>query len=129
MKRTVVSVLIVAAVVLMAPGPTRSSQEKAKKAKSKVFVGEIYDSACAAKGTHEAMAPMMGVKADDHKQCTLKCVDIGAKFVLLDAAKKVVYELDDQQKPKEFAGEKVKVTGTLAADSKTIHVEKIAATK
>ena len=38
-----------------------------------------------------------------------------------------VYRLDDQEKPAAFAGLKVKVTGTLNAKTKTIHVVDIKA--
>ena len=50
---------------------------------------------------------------------------MGGKFVLYDAAKKATYMLDDQEKPNDFAGQKVKVTGTYDKATKTIHVEKI----
>ena len=50
---------------------------------------------------------------------------MGGKFVLYDAAKKATYMLDDQEKPEEFAGQKVKVTGTYNKATKTIHVESI----
>ena len=64
---------------------------------------------------------------DDSKMCTLKCVEMGGKFVLYNAAKEAIYMLDDQEKPKEFAGQKVKVTGTYDKASKTTHVESIEA--
>jgi hypothetical protein len=35
------------------------------------------------------------------------------------------YQLDDQDKAKEFDGQKVRVIGTLARDSNMIHVQKI----
>jgi uncharacterized protein YhbP (UPF0306 family) len=47
---------------------------------------------------------------------------MGSKYILFDAAKKTVYQLDDQQKPAEFAGQKVIVTGTLDKATKTVHV-------
>ncbi len=50
---------------------------------------------------------------------------MGGKFVLYDSAKKATYQLDDQEKPKEFARQKVKVTGTYDKTTKTIHVENI----
>ena len=61
------------------------------------------------------------------KDCTLACAKTGGKFVLYDAAKKATYELDDQAKPRDFAGQKVKVIGTYESSTKTIHVEKIEA--
>lgn len=87
------------------------------------FTGEIMDSACAAMGSHTQMMKQEGAK--DAKDCTLKCVQAGSKFVLYNAARKASYQLDDQDKAKEFAGQKVKVTGTYDRASKTIHVQKI----
>src|ERR1700691_3512251 len=83
------------------------------------YSGEIMDSACAKMGSHEGMMKAhAGIK--DAKGCTLGCVKGGAKFVLYDAASKTVYELDDQQKPMQFAGDKVKVMGTLDKATNTI---------
>ena len=93
-------------------------------AQDRTFNGEIMDSACAKMGSHDGM---MKGHADikDAKGCTLGCVKGGAKFVLYDAASKTVYELDDQQKPMQFAGEKVKVMGTVDKATNTIHVTDI----
>jgi Protein of unknown function (DUF5818) len=49
----------------------------------------------------------------------------GDKFVLKDMAAKAEYQLDDQDKAKDFAGKEVKVTGTLDAQTNTIHVADI----
>lgn len=86
--------------------------------KSTTYTGEIMDSHCAAMGNH-------GGK--EAKACTLGCVKGGASLVLYDASKKAVYQLDDQTKPRDFAGQKVKVTGTLDQATKTIHVTDIQA--
>jgi hypothetical protein len=59
--------------------------------------------------------------------CTANCVKMGSKYVLFNAAKKAVYQLDDQQKPAAFAGQKVTVTGTLDKATKTVHVADIKA--
>jgi len=80
---------------------------------TKTFVGSIGDSMCGLKH----------MMAGDDKACTLECVKNGAKFVLVDAAHKKVYQLSDQKKPEQFAGQKVKVTGTLKGE--TIEVESI----
>ena len=95
--------------------------------KAKTFTGEIMDSQCAMNGSHAQMEKMNNMP-DDSKACTLKCVAMGGKFVLYDTARKATYQLDDQEKPKEFAGQKVKVTGTYDKASKTIHVSTIEAT-
>jgi hypothetical protein len=93
---------------------------------NKTYTGEIMDSACAKSGSHDAMMqkdPSMKTAKD----CTLGCVQHGAKFVLYDSATKTIYQLDDQKKPEQFAGAKVAVTGTLNDASKTIHVASIKA--
>ncbi len=77
-----------------------------KGGKKKTFTGNISDAMCGLKH----MMP------GGDKECTLRCVNGGSKFVLADAAHKKVYQLSDQEKPKEFAGQKVKVTGTLSGD-------------
>lgn len=94
--------------------------------KAKTLTGEIMDSQCAMMGSHAKMEEMhyMG---NDSKMCSLQCVKMGGKFVLYNAAEKATYPLDDQEKPREFAGQKVKVTGTYDKASKTVHVEKIQA--
>lgn len=84
----------------------------------KTFVGYISDSVCGLK--HE-MAPGM-----PDKQCTVTCVrGPQGYYVLADRANKKVYKLSDQSTPEKFAGEKVKVTGTLDGD--TIKVASIEA--
>jgi Protein of unknown function (DUF5818) len=85
-------------------------------AKGQTFVGAISDKMCGAKH-------MMGGSAKD---CTLECVKAGSKFVLVDSKGKV-YDLSDQTRPRQFAGEKVKVTGTLKGD--TIEVATVEAAK
>ncbi len=102
-------------------------------AKDKTFSGEIFDSQCAKEGSHAMMLKKAGMGDKDpndpmaKNMCAVKCVSMGGKYVLYDAASKTVYELDDQNKPAEFAGKKVKVTGTLDEATKTIHVTGIKA--
>jgi uncharacterized protein DUF5818 len=97
-----------------------------KGGKGKAFAGEIMDSQCAMNGSHAQMEKMHNMP-DDSKACTLQCVKMGGKFVLYNAATKTTYQLDDQEKPREFAGQKVKVNGTYDKATKTIHVETIEA--
>jgi hypothetical protein len=93
-------------------------------AQGRAFSGDIMDETCANMGSHDLM---MKSHADikDAKDCTLACVKSGSKFVLYDGASKTVYQLDDQQKPMEFAGEKVRVMGTVDNTTHTIHVTDI----
>ncbi len=124
MKKVVLALVAIIAVAAVSFGGGRLQLHKGNKAKS--FTGEIMDSQCAMNNSHKQMEQMKGMP-DDSKMCTLKCVEMGGKFVLQDTAKKITYQLDDQEKPKEFAGQKVKVTGTYDKAAKTIHVEKIEA--
>lgn len=90
---------------------------------SKTFTGEIMDSQCAALGGHMIMMQ----KGESAKDCTIRCVKIGGKYTLFDASTKTAYVLDDQKKAEQFAGAKVKVTGTLNEATKTIKVAEIKA--
>jgi uncharacterized protein DUF5818 len=56
---------------------------------------------------------------------TGEIVKNGGMFVLVDASTKLVYQLDNQKKSKDFAGIEVVVTGTLDKTSTTIHVKGI----
>ena len=85
-----------------------------EKGGTKVFIGNISDSMC-------GLTHMMPGKSA--KDCTLECVKSGSKYVLADSAKGKVYQLTDQKSPEKFAGQKVKVTGTLQGD--TINVTAI----
>ena len=118
-------VLSVSACTLLMPGFAA--------AKDKTFTGEIMDSQCAKNSSHAMMLKKEGMGDKDpndpmvKQMCTKNCVKMGGKYVLYDPAKKAVYELDDQQKPEALAGQKVRVTGTLDAATKTIHVTDIKA--
>jgi hypothetical protein len=83
----------------------------------KTFTGVVTDSMC---GKDHAM---MGVKPDS--KCVLECVKSGSKYALLEGTN--VYELSDQKAPEKFAGQKVKVTGTL--NGNVLQVQSIAAAK
>jgi uncharacterized protein YdeI (BOF family) len=47
------------------------------------------------------------------------------KLVLKDTAANISYQLDDQEKAKQFEGKQVKVTGKLDMNTNLIHVETI----
>jgi hypothetical protein len=116
MKRLAIATAVSLVLVLCSVGFTA--------AKDMTYSGDIMDSSCAKMGSHEGMMKgHPGIK--DAKGCTLGCVKGGAKFVLYDAGSKMVYQLDDQQKPVQFAGDQVKVTGTLDKATNTIHVTDI----
>jgi uncharacterized protein DUF5818 len=99
----------------LATGLSFSAQKT--KGKEQTFTGNISDSMCGLKH----MMP------GRDKACTEACVKEGSKYVLADSAHQKVYQLSDQTKPKDFAGQKVKVTGSLKGD--TISVDSIEAAK
>ena len=102
---SVVGLLLAASFSLAAPA----------KDGAKTYVGSIGDSMCGAKH-------MMPGESD--KDCTLGCIKEGSKYILIDPSGKI-YQLSDQKTPEQFAGGKVKVTGTLSGD--TIAVTSIVA--
>src|SRR5436190_16097835 len=77
----------------------------ARAADPQTFTGVISDDMC---GLDHS-----GMGETDEKKCTLACVASGSDFVLADKEHNKVYLLDDQKKPKEFAGVKVTIVGTL----------------
>jgi hypothetical protein len=92
------------------------------EARDRVFSGDIMDSECAEMGSHDMKLDGSNTTAKD---CTLACVKLGSKFVLYSAGTKVVFQLDDQQRPRQFAGDKVNVMGSLDRTTNTIHVTDI----
>lgn len=82
------------------------------------FTGTITDHICGRAG-HAQMR--MG---PTDAECTVACVQAhDATFALDDG--RDVYTLSDQRTPEKFAGQKVRVVGTLDSRSKTIKVESI----
>ena len=107
--------------------PLMQAQPKEKPGgdTAQAFSGEIMDSLCAKDGSHEKMMDEMKSMGRDKNTCAIKCSQLGAKYVLFDPDKKTTYALDDQGKAESFAGQKVRVTGTLAKNK--IKVENIEA--
>jgi len=91
--------------------------------------GAVVDSQCAFNvhsetRSHEWMIKKNVQDAHDEKSCTLHCVkDMGGSYVLV--VKKDVYRLDDQVKSEAFAGKNVKISGTLDAKTRTLHIFEI----
>jgi sortase (surface protein transpeptidase) len=56
----------------------------------------------------------------DRKACTLKCIEHGSKIVLYDASRRRVYRLDNTETVLPFAGQKVRITGTLRGNEITV---------
>jgi hypothetical protein len=103
--------IILAAAALLASAPAK-----------RTFTGVVTDTMCGA--DHAAM----GMKPDS--KCVNDCVKTDPskwKYAVVEG--KNVYTLSDQKAPEKFAGQKVKVTGTLNESTKTIQVHSIAPAK
>jgi hypothetical protein len=86
------------------------------------FSGVVTDDNCV-NGDHSHMK--MG---DTDAECAVACINAhGASYVLFDG--KNAYTLSDQKSPEKFAGQKVRVVGTLDTKTKTIQVSSISSAK
>ena len=109
-KRARPTLLTIAASVFLAALSAAPADQK--------FTGVITDDMCA-KGDHSGMR--MG---PNDAECTKACVALhGASYVLYDG--KNAYVLSDQKLPEKFAGQKVTISGTLDAKTKTLRVTSI----
>ena len=94
----------------------------------KVFTGEIGDTQCAMNvhsldKSHKEMLKVKSV-GKTAADCTLYCIkNRGGRFVLQN--KNTVYRLDKPELAEHYAGEKVRVTGTLDPQTETIQVRSI----
>jgi hypothetical protein len=70
------------------------------------WTGYIADSKCGAQAAH-----------DGARECTIKCVKEGAKYVFVNDGDKKVYAIDAQDKVAEHAGHHVTVKGSVDGDS------------
>ena len=93
--------------------------------KPQTFRGEIGDTQCALNvhSMTRSHAEMLKSKkmGGTPGACASYCVQyLGGDFVL--SSKNEVYRLDNQEKVRLFAGQKVKITGTLESKTKIIHI-------
>jgi hypothetical protein len=100
----------------------------ASDATPRIFRGQIADTQCALNihSLTRSHAEMLKTKATGGTEgsCAAYCVRyLGGDFVL--SSKNEVYRLDNQEKVSQFAGRKVKITGTLEPKSKVIHLLEI----
>ena len=103
MKKTI-SLIFAGALLVVAAG-------------QQTFTGIITDSMC---GQDHAM-----MKVTPDSKCVQECVKHGSKYALFDG--KTAYVLSDQKTPEQFAGQKVKITGTLYEKTKILKVDSISA--
>jgi hypothetical protein len=94
----------------------------------KVFTGEIGDTQCAMNvhSLDKSHREMLKVKSvgKTAADCTLYCIkNRGGRFVLQNKNK--VYRLDKPELAEPYAGQKVKIIGTLDPQTETIEVRRI----
>jgi hypothetical protein len=87
------------------------------------FTGEIMDKQCAEMGSHDAM--MKSENAKNAKECALACAKQGGGFALLDTQSKKVYAIADANKVREYAGERVQITGDYDQNADVLHVKSV----
>jgi hypothetical protein len=86
-------------------------------AAAQTFTGVITDTMCGK--DHSKM------KITPDSKCVVECVKHGSKYALFDGTN--VYVLSDQKTPEQFAGQRVKITGTLNKETNILKVDSIAA--
>lgn len=98
----------------------------------RTFRGEISDSQCAlnvhslTQSHQEMLKSKSGAAGQTPASCSQYCIEhLGGKFVLV--SKRHVYRLDNQELPRGFVGDKVKVHGVLDPKTEIIHVADIQA--
>jgi hypothetical protein len=119
-KRLIVYVLCLAVLFILSPAWLAAGEEE--------FTGMIADSQCALNvhSLSQSHKEMLASKeaGTTNADCVWYCVsERGGRFVLQNKTK--IYKLDKQDIGKKFAGNKVRVTGTLDAKTNTIHVMSI----
>jgi len=118
---TRISVALAAVVLSLLPLATISGQSSPTRPQT--IIGEVTDTICAPSKSHSGIMAKMPNMGHDASSCAKECAKIGAKYVLLDNQTGRVYQLDDQARIAQFAGQRVKVTGTLTANG--IKVENV----
>jgi len=92
------------------------------QSKNDTFTGELMDKQCAQMGSHETM--MKAENAKNAKECTLACAKDGG-LALLDPQTKKAYSIDDESKVREYAGERVRITGNYDQGADVLHVKTV----
>jgi hypothetical protein len=95
------------------------------------FQGEIMDAVCGQAGSHDDVERETGIT--DSKDCVLHCLKDGAQLVLRDSTTGTIYRLDsaggaifDEDRLIEFAGQKVRIVGSLDENARLIwHIQSV----
>lgn len=71
-------------------------------AKDRTYTGQVMDSTCAKMGNHDAGYKLTGTHTP--KDCTLACVNSGAKLVLYNPGQRLLINLKIRTKQKIWPG-------------------------
>ena len=112
MRERFMHISLLSAVILFASQVWTVSGQ-ARQPAPQSLTGEVMDTICAKTVSHAEMMAKFPSMGHDSETCTKKCAEMGAKYVLVSDADKVVYTLDDQAKAQTLAGHKVRVSGTV----------------
>jgi len=113
---------LIALIMLCITGPSAFGGDE------NTFTGEIGDTQCAMNvhsldKSHKEMLKVKGV-GKTAADCTLYCIkNRGGRFVL--ESKNKVYRLDRPELVEPYAGQKVRIIGTLDPQTETIAVQRI----
>jgi hypothetical protein len=88
----------------------------------RTYTGIISDGQCAAKGSHAEV--MKKASVNSAANCTKGCARKHG-FVLYNPTSRKIYKLSDQERPAEFAHQRVRVKGRLDKSTETIYVSSI----
>ena|SRR5437588_1548357 len=127
MKRHVIAKSPIAALILgvcslaqhTAPAQPQKSAVT-KVAAAQTFTGMISDGQCG--GSHQEV--MKRASVNSSANCVKGCARKHS-YVLYEPMTRKIYKLSDQERPAEFADQKVKIKGTLDKVSQTIYVNSI----
>ena len=101
----------------------------AAQSDEQIFAGQIMDSHCAMLGSHDSGIDQLkkeGAADANSVDCTRACMRRGSKYVLYNFDQKLTYQLDfGSQRANQWAGEDVKLVGTLDKAMNTIHIKAI----
>ena len=105
------------------PSPAeKPGSQPLKAGELHTYTGIISDGQCAAKGSHEEV--MQKASVNSAANCARGCARKHG-FVLYNPTSRKIYRLSDQERPAEFADQRVRVKGRLDKGTQTIYVSSI----
>jgi len=105
------------------PSPAeKPGSQPLKAGQPHTYTGIISDGQCAAKGSHAEV--MKRASVNSAANCVKGCAR-RYRYVLYNPTSRKIYKLSDQELPREFPNQKVKVKGRLDRNTETIYVSSI----